>query len=92
VNAHDTPEPTLARAKAVVDAAAESARRDPALIGFEGRISVLTKAQTDHVPREVEKWRQLDATHLSIDTRRFGLRDGEHVNRIRRVAKALGLG
>lgn len=62
----------LDRALEVIGAAARDAGRDPAAIGMEGRAS-WSPGDPDRFARQVERWRQVGATHLSIDTMRIGL-------------------
>jgi hypothetical protein len=85
------PGPELAAAKRVVDAAAERAGRDPAAIGLEGRITVGRGLEPAEVPAVVDEWIRLGATYISIDTRRSGLRNEEHLELLAPVAAALGL-
>ena len=85
------PGPRLDEARAVVDAAARGAGRDPATLGMEGRVSWtqdgLAKL-TDHLGR----WREAGATHVSINTMGAGLGavDG-HLAVLAEAAAALGL-
>jgi probable F420-dependent oxidoreductase len=57
----------LDHALEVIGAAAREAGRDPAAIGMEGRAS-WSPGDPDRFARQVERWRQVGATHLSIDT------------------------
>ena len=61
----------LEHALEVIGAAARDAGRDPGAIGMEGRAS-WSPGDPDRFARQVERWRQAGATHLSIDTMRTG--------------------
>ncbi|MEE8291940.1 MAG: LLM class F420-dependent oxidoreductase, partial [Candidatus Tectomicrobia bacterium] len=52
---------------------ARAAGRDPATIGIEGRINLPSTTPEIRV-KEAEAWRELGATHLSVNTMRAGLR------------------
>jgi probable F420-dependent oxidoreductase len=65
------PGPKLDEAKAIVDAAARDAGRDPSSLGMEGRISWTGDA--DELAAGVAAWRAAGATHLSINTMKAGL-------------------
>ena len=56
----------------VIGAAARDAGRDPAAIGMEGR-AIWSPGDPERFERQVERWRQAGATHISIDTMRTGL-------------------
>ena len=60
--------PALEAAVETVQRAAEAAGRDP--IPFEGRISV--NAGADKVERHLAGWRDIGASHVSLDTMRQG--------------------
>jgi hypothetical protein len=83
------PGPELRWAKSVVDAAGMDAGRDPAGLGFEGRVMVRPDFKSGDLARLVDEWRELGATHITIDTRRCGLRDSQHVDLLARVAATL---
>ncbi len=85
------PGPKLDAAKAIVDAAAIEAGRDPATIGMEGRaIWVADGMQT--LLDDVEGWRGAGATHLSINTMGAGLTSvDEHLAALAATADALSL-
>jgi probable F420-dependent oxidoreductase len=85
------PGPKLDEARAVVDAAAVEAGRDPSTLGLEGRVTwgeggVATVA--DHA----ERWRKVGATHVTVNTMGAGLGpvDG-HLDALTSAAEALGL-
>jgi alkanesulfonate monooxygenase SsuD/methylene tetrahydromethanopterin reductase-like flavin-dependent oxidoreductase (luciferase family) len=61
----------LQRALDVIGAAARNAGRDAASIGMEGRVS-WTPADPDGFCSQVERWRRVGATHLTIDTMHTG--------------------
>ncbi|CAN5787773.1 hypothetical protein BH10ACT1_BH10ACT1_16530 [soil metagenome] len=65
------PGPDLEAALAIIAEAATEAGRDPSAIGMEGQVSWRTNA-VDTGVRQVEKWREARATHLSISTMNAG--------------------
>jgi probable F420-dependent oxidoreductase len=81
--------PKLDDAIATVRDAAQAAGRDPDALGMEGRV---TLARADDPIGEIEQWRGLGATHVSVNTMRMGLTsvDG-HIAALAEVADALGL-
>jgi probable F420-dependent oxidoreductase len=86
------PGPKLDSAKAIVDAAAVEAGRDPASIGMEGRAS-WGEAGLAGLLTEIGQWQDAGATHLSINTMRAGFASvDEHLAVLSTVADALGLG
>ncbi|ETX02502.1 MAG: hypothetical protein ETSY1_03310 [Candidatus Entotheonella factor] len=61
---------------------ARAAGRNPADIGIEGRVS-LQGTTPDMRLKEAEAWRDLGASHLSVNTMRAGLRTPvEHISAI----------
>jgi probable F420-dependent oxidoreductase len=61
---------------------ARAAGRDPSEIGIEGRVS-LRESTPEMRGKDAEAWRELGATHLSINTMRVGLRSPtEHIKAI----------
>jgi probable F420-dependent oxidoreductase len=56
----------------VIRTAASDAGRDPDAIGMEGR-AAWSPDDPDRFVRQVQRWRDAGATHLSIDTMRLGL-------------------
>jgi probable F420-dependent oxidoreductase len=85
------PGPKLDEAKAVVDAAAVAAGRDPAAIGMEGRAS-WGPGGLDTVLGEVQRWSDAGATHLSINTMGAGFASvDEHLAALATAAEALQL-
>jgi probable F420-dependent oxidoreductase len=85
------PGPKLDAARAVVDAAAREAGRDPSTIGMEGRVR-WGEGGAEGLVEHVADWRSVGATHLSIDTMGAGLGgvDG-HLGVLAEVADALAL-
>jgi probable F420-dependent oxidoreductase len=84
------PGPALDEARAIVDEAAISAGRDPSTLGIEGRVS--WTGELGDVVADVDRWRQNDATHLSVNTMRAGLATvDDHLNALTQVAEELGL-
>ncbi len=85
------PGPPLDETRALVEAAAQKAGRDPATLGMEGRVSWGTGGAAtlvDHVGR----WRDAGATHVSVNTMGAGLGPvGAHLAVLGQAAEALGL-
>lgn len=70
---------------------ARQAGRDPATLGMEARLT-LNAVPRDEWRRDIERWRDLGATHLSINTMNMGLRSPqEHIETIQRVYDELGI-
>jgi probable F420-dependent oxidoreductase len=65
------------------------AGRDPKHFGIEARISL--EAKTPDIWRhELESWRQLEASHVSVNTMRMGLEKPQnHIDAIRRFAEEM---
>jgi probable F420-dependent oxidoreductase len=85
------PGPRLEEARAVVEAAAAEAGRDPSTLGMEGRVSWGEKGVTKLV-EQVGRWRDAGATHVSINTMYANLGDVRgHLAALADVAGALGL-
>ncbi len=83
------PGPRLDEALAIVDEAATEAGRDPATIGMEGRVS-WTEAGIEKLVDQVGRWRDVGATHLSINTMNAGLGPVErHLEVLETIAGAL---
>jgi hypothetical protein len=66
----------------------EEAGRDPADIGVEQRINV-AEGTPDDWRRDVEEWRALGATHVSVAAMRGGLDVDGHIARIGEAFAAL---
>jgi probable F420-dependent oxidoreductase len=85
------PDERLDEARAVIDAAAVAAGRDPARIGMEGRIS-WTRAGAEQFLDHAGRWRAAGASHLTVNTMGggFGAVDG-HLAALADAARALEL-
>ncbi|HEY1690319.1 MAG TPA: LLM class F420-dependent oxidoreductase [Solirubrobacteraceae bacterium] len=70
------PGPELEEALAALHEGAGEAGRDPASIGVEGRIPVRPDA-IEELAGTVSAWRELGASHVTLDTMRRGLRTAE---------------
>ncbi len=66
------PGPALDEAMAVVADAAGRAGRDPATLGMEGRVAFGGR-ESEELVDTVQRWRQIGATHLAINTMGSGL-------------------
>lgn len=81
----------LDEARAVVVGAARDAGRDPGSIGMEGRVS--WQGDLDATLAAIEEWRQIGATHLTVNTMGAGLQTvDEHLAVLEAVADAMGSG
>jgi probable F420-dependent oxidoreductase len=67
------PDETLQRALDIIGAAAREAGRDAGAIGMEARVT-WAPTEPERFSGQVEEWRLVGATHLSIDTMSIGLR------------------
>ncbi|HEY0738701.1 MAG TPA: LLM class F420-dependent oxidoreductase, partial [Herpetosiphonaceae bacterium] len=85
------PDNTAREAIRRLRAYAEAAGRDPGTIGIEARLSIGRVPESGW--REyVEGWRELGATHLSINTMDAGLGSPqEHIDALRHARAVLGL-
>ena len=84
------PGPDLDHALEVIAGAAAEAGRDPSTIGMEGRVS--WPDDPGKVERQIERWRAVGATHLTIDTMYGGLVTvGEHLDALASIAEVAGL-
>jgi probable F420-dependent oxidoreductase len=83
------PGPQLQEARAIVDAAAAAAGRDPASLGIEGRVSWRDDGG-DKLAARTAQWRSAGATHLSINTMGAGF-DGVdgHLAALAKAAETL---
>ena len=69
---------------------AREAGRDPSTLGLDGRIRV-AGLQPEEWLDEVKAWEEMGATHVSIETRRGGMKTAEeHIEAIRRFKEATG--
>jgi probable F420-dependent oxidoreductase len=85
------PGPKLDEARALVDAAAVGAGRDPSTLGLEGRVSWGEGGAT-LVADHAERWRQIGATHLSVNTMGAGLASVDaHLDALAASAEVLGV-
>ena len=76
----------LDRALDTIAAAADAAGRSAADIGMEGRVR-WDPDDTDRFTRQVDRWRSLGASHLSIDTMRMGLASvDDHIQALEQAA------
>jgi probable F420-dependent oxidoreductase len=66
---------------------AREAGRDPSAIGIEGRISY-GQGSPDAWLKELEAWRNLGATHVSLNTMKAGLKGSAHIDAIHRFQSA----
>ncbi|MBM3944221.1 MAG: LLM class F420-dependent oxidoreductase [SAR202 cluster bacterium] len=68
-------------------ALAKQAGRDPAAIGVEGKVSIGTRPEEEWA-KEIDGWRRLNATHISVDTMAAGFATlGDHVRAIEKFVK-----
>jgi probable F420-dependent oxidoreductase len=85
------PDARLDEARAVVEAAAVAAGRDPAQIGMEGRVS-WTQDGVERLADHVQRWRAAGASHVSVNTMGASLGSVEgHLAALAAVAHALDL-
>lgn len=67
------------------------AGRNPDDFGMEARVSLMEKSP-DVWKQEFEGWRNLGATHLSVNTMRMGLKSpADHIDMVRRFAEEVGV-
>ena len=79
----------LDEARAIIDAAATEAGRDPAALGVEGRISWGEKG-VDELVKHASRWREVGATHLAVNTMGAGLDSLDaHLDALTQAADAL---
>ncbi|MDP9343581.1 MAG: LLM class F420-dependent oxidoreductase [Actinomycetota bacterium] len=85
------PGPQLDHARTIVEAAGRDAGRDPFTLGMEGRVSWHEEG-TPKLVEQVGRWRDVGATHLSINTMGAGLGAVDaHLAVLAKVAGALEL-
>ncbi|MBI2997807.1 MAG: LLM class F420-dependent oxidoreductase [Deltaproteobacteria bacterium] len=71
---------------------AHEAGRDPAAIGIEGRVLFADSSPEDWV-KVVAKWKELGATHISVNTMKAGLvSPSAHIDAIRRFKASIAQG
>jgi probable F420-dependent oxidoreductase len=88
---HRRPGEELDTARAIVDAAAARAGRDPSTIGLEGRIRVPREIDDDFIRRSIDDWREVGADYVALDTLHVGLTPAEHIDRAVELARVVGL-
>jgi probable F420-dependent oxidoreductase len=82
----------LAGALATIAESASAAGRDATKIGMEGRVG-WQPDDPDKFRRQVDRWQEVGATHLGVDTMRLGLSSpAEHLAALEGAAKLLDLG
>ena len=82
------PGPELEAARAVVDAAAIEAGRDPAALGLEGRIS--WTGDEDAFAAAATAWQAAGATHLAVRSAGPGVQTlDDHITALTRAAEVL---
>jgi len=83
------PGPKLDEARAVVRRAAIDTGRDPDAVGMEGRIT-WDEDDVDKLVRQAGRWRDADATHLSVNTMGAGLGSvDDHLAALAKASEAL---
>ena len=81
------PGPALHDARALVEGAAVEAGRDPATIGMEGRVD--WRGDGDVVAKELARWADAGATHVSVNTMNAGLKTvDDHLTVLAEVAES----
>jgi alkanesulfonate monooxygenase SsuD/methylene tetrahydromethanopterin reductase-like flavin-dependent oxidoreductase (luciferase family) len=66
------------------------AGRDPRQLGMESRVS-LGQGEAAQLRADLERWRELDADYVSINTMGVGLSGRQHIEAIRRAYDELGI-
>ena len=70
---------------------AREAGRDPSRIGIEGRIT-FGEGSAESWMKDIDAWKNLGATHLTVNTMKAGLRTpADHIDAIRRFKEASGV-
>lgn len=65
------------------------AGRDPSTVGIEARVNA-SEGNLDEWVRQTEVWREMGATHISLNTMGAGFNSpGEHIDAIRRYKEAI---
>jgi len=71
---------------------AREAGRDPKHIGIEGRVMIGQRSPEEWA-KEIEAWKDLGATHLTVNTMKAGLASpAEHIEAIKKMKIVLGTG
>jgi len=82
------PDDTCRAAIEKISSYAREAGRDPKSIGIEGRVMIGQRSPEEWT-KEIEAWKGLRATHLSVNTMKAGLRTpADHIEAIRRFHNA----
>ncbi len=85
------PDAALAAAITRIGEHAAAVGRSPEAIGIEGRLSLKDLPETEW-DAELQRWRDLDATHVGFNTMGAGISSPHgHIDAIRRFANAAGL-
>lgn len=84
------PGPEFDEARTIVEQAARDAGRDPSTLGMEGRVS--WHGGADEVATQLERWREVGATHVSVNTMKAGCTSvDDHLAALESIASALSL-
>jgi len=85
------PGPDLDAALEAIASSATEAGRDPSSIGMEGR-AAWKADDPDQVARQASRWRDVGASHLTIDTMRAGLATvDDHIAALAAAAQLIGI-
>jgi alkanesulfonate monooxygenase SsuD/methylene tetrahydromethanopterin reductase-like flavin-dependent oxidoreductase (luciferase family) len=85
------PGPKLDEARALVEAAATEAGRDPSSLGLEGRVN-WSAGGIDAVTDHAERWRRIGASHLTVNTMGVGFESVDaHLDALASAAEVLGV-
>ena len=68
---------------------AELAGRDPAAVGFEGRVTITADNNPEDWLTELRSWEAMGATHIAAGRRGAATAD-DHIDAIRRLKEAIG--
>ncbi len=72
-----------------IRAYAKEAGRDPSAIGIEGRVAIAAGSPEQWI-KAISQWKELGATHLSVNTMKAGLSGpSAHIDAIRRFKEAI---
>ena len=82
------PDDTCRAAIEKIRSYAREAGRDPMSIGIEGRLPI-SQGSPETWLNEIDQWKKLGATHLTVNTMKAGLRTpADHIDAIRRFKEA----
>jgi probable F420-dependent oxidoreductase len=85
------PGPKLEEARAIVEAAAREAGRDPKALGMDGHVN-LGRGGPEKLAEQAQRWRAAGATHVSVNSMGAGLVGADaHLAALRAAAQALGV-